>query len=384
MSYNTWPTFVGRGWGIKKRPITRTIIQTADGGQEFRLGRFQTPLYEFDIEIPYLSQTDYATLQAFFAQQSGALTPFQFAYDGDSVSDSVFGTGDGSAKQFTLSGIDGEPVYSAIVDAVYRTDWQGRQLLYPTVRTNHMLYSQSLANAAWDKSNVTVTDGAGVAPDGSTTMSRLTVTATGFSSISQYFGSLLIGPVKLILFAQADTANIIFVQVNQANANNVVIHASDINFNVSTGAIGAEYSPGAFSFNNYSGMTLTPMGSGVYRIELSFNVDPSTTSCTVYTGPSASMTGTSATAGTSLLMWGLAAQTGGGVYIPTTTAPVTVTDYVFTGNTMTMGQVPAEGAQLTWTGQPLYLVRFSSDSIETTETMSEIYEATTITLRSVR
>ena len=85
MSYNTWPTFVGRGWGIKKRPITRTIVQTADGGQEFRLGRFQSPLYEFDIEIPYLSQTDYATLQAFFAQQSGALTPFQFAYDGDSV-----------------------------------------------------------------------------------------------------------------------------------------------------------------------------------------------------------------------------------------------------------------------------------------------------------
>ena len=83
MSYNTWPTFVGRGWGIKKRLITLTIVQTADGGQEFRLGRFQTPLYEFDIEIPYLSQTDYGTLVNFFAGQNGPLTPFWFTPDND-------------------------------------------------------------------------------------------------------------------------------------------------------------------------------------------------------------------------------------------------------------------------------------------------------------
>lgn len=83
MAYNTWPTFAGRGWGIKKRPITRTIIQTADGGQEFRLARYQSPLYEFDIEIPYLSQTDYVTLVNFFTDQGGPMTPFWFTPDND-------------------------------------------------------------------------------------------------------------------------------------------------------------------------------------------------------------------------------------------------------------------------------------------------------------
>jgi len=296
------------------------------------------------------THADYAAPLLYQGMNGKAYEPQTFTSATTAVTAAQFATGDGTTQGYTLN-VNGAPITSAIVTAIHRTDWQGRQLLYPTVRTNHMLYSQSLANAAWDKSNVTVTDGAGVAPDGSTTMSRLTVTATGVSLISQYFVSLPIAPVKLILFAQADTANIVFVQVNQANANTVVIHASDINFNVSTGAIGAEYSAGAFPFNNYSGMTLTPMGSGVYRIELSFNVDPSTTSCTVYTGPSASMTGTSATAGTSLLMWGLAAQTGGGAYIPTTTAPVTVTDYTYTPDgQITLGQVPASGATLDWDG----------------------------------
>lgn len=83
MAYNTWPSFNGRGWNIKKRPITRTIVQVADGGAEYRIGRYQNPLYEFDIEIPYLTAADYATLQNFFAGQSGPLIPFNFTPDND-------------------------------------------------------------------------------------------------------------------------------------------------------------------------------------------------------------------------------------------------------------------------------------------------------------
>jgi|SRR6185312_9084613 len=109
MSYNTWPTFAGRGWGIKKRPITRTIVQTADGGQEFRLSRYQTPLHEFDIEIPYLSQTDYTTLQTFFWNQGGSFTPFLFVPDNESAVGTYVGTGNGSTKTFTLTAADASP-----------------------------------------------------------------------------------------------------------------------------------------------------------------------------------------------------------------------------------------------------------------------------------
>ena len=103
MSYNVFPTFTGRGWGIKKRPITSTIIQAADSGAEYRTQRYQSPLYEFDIEIPYLSQADYANLVGFFNQQGGPATPFYLSVDNDNaVTAQGFGTGDGTTKTFQL------------------------------------------------------------------------------------------------------------------------------------------------------------------------------------------------------------------------------------------------------------------------------------------
>lgn len=102
---NTWPTFNGRGWGCKKRPITSTVIQTADGGQEFRLSRFQTPLYEFDIEIPYLSAADYTTLMNFFAGQNGPWTPFNFTPDGEETVYVVRFAADQIEVAQTMSGI---------------------------------------------------------------------------------------------------------------------------------------------------------------------------------------------------------------------------------------------------------------------------------------
>lgn len=122
MSYNVFPAFTGRGWDIKKRPITSTIIQAADSGAEYRTQRYQYPLYEFDIEIPYLSQADYDSLIGFYNQQGGPATPFYFSADNDSaVSGQGFGTGDGTTKAFQLiksnggyweepvAGVDGAP-----------------------------------------------------------------------------------------------------------------------------------------------------------------------------------------------------------------------------------------------------------------------------------
>lgn len=108
MSYNTFPSFAGRGWGIKKRPITRTIIQQADSGAEYRTQRYQYPLYEFDIEIPYLTQADSDALIGFYNQQGGPFAPFYFSADNDnSVTNQAFGTGDGSTKVFQLTKASG-------------------------------------------------------------------------------------------------------------------------------------------------------------------------------------------------------------------------------------------------------------------------------------
>ena len=104
MAYNTFPNFSGRGWGIKQRPITSTLIGKADSGAEYRTSRYQYPLYEFDIDIPYLSQSDYNNLIGFFNQQGGPFLPFYFTHDNDSaVVAQGFGTGDGTTTQFQLS-----------------------------------------------------------------------------------------------------------------------------------------------------------------------------------------------------------------------------------------------------------------------------------------
>ena len=57
------------------------------------------------------------------------------------------------------------------------------ELLIEGERTNLALRSNNLGNATWSKTNVTVTDNAGVAPDGNTTADRLQ--GTGTSSIDQ-------------------------------------------------------------------------------------------------------------------------------------------------------------------------------------------------------
>ena len=138
MSYNTWPTFAGRGWNIKKRPITRTIVQQADGGQEFRLARYQNPLYEFDIEIPYLSQADYIVLQNFFWAQQGSLTPFWFSYDGDVANKTFFGTGDGSTRLFTLDAMDGSPV-DYVLNSPSPTFYAGSSVVPGTLTGNNQV-----------------------------------------------------------------------------------------------------------------------------------------------------------------------------------------------------------------------------------------------------
>jgi uncharacterized protein (TIGR02217 family) len=107
MSYNVFPTFIGRTWDIKKRPITSTLIQQADSGAEYRTSRYQYPLYEFDIEIEYLSQADFGRLIGFFNQQGGPFTPFYWTNDNDNTATNyAFGTGNGTTTQFQLSKFD--------------------------------------------------------------------------------------------------------------------------------------------------------------------------------------------------------------------------------------------------------------------------------------
>lgn len=86
MAYNTFPTFQGTGWDIKKRQLWSTDVEVSASGAEFRTGYWTTPVYEFDLSINYLSPTDKTALEAFYLQQQGPLIPFYLNIPNDAGS----------------------------------------------------------------------------------------------------------------------------------------------------------------------------------------------------------------------------------------------------------------------------------------------------------
>jgi hypothetical protein len=104
MAFNTFPTFSGLGWDIKKRILFSTATETASSGAEFRSGRWSLPHYEFTLQFNYLSQADRDALEAFVIGQQGSLTPFLLSVTNDSTQTAKTCTGvaDGVNKNFQM------------------------------------------------------------------------------------------------------------------------------------------------------------------------------------------------------------------------------------------------------------------------------------------
>ena len=91
----------------------------------------------------------------------------------------LFGTWNGSTVTGTLVDPYGNPISSASVSAIHRTDWQGRQLLYPTARTNW--FGGVIGASGWtSETNCTNTPNAALGPDGVTSnAAQIVVTSAG-------------------------------------------------------------------------------------------------------------------------------------------------------------------------------------------------------------
>jgi hypothetical protein len=389
MSYNTFPTLPGIGWPVKVTPTFKTIVQQAASGAEFRTGLWQNPLHTIEVPINYLSQTDWRTLVDFFKQQQGSFLPFYLTPQQApwAASQIPFGTWNGTATSAGLVDSRGNPISSATVSAIHRTDWQGRQLLYPTARTNEALYSQNFS-IGWTYFTDTLTPNAGTAPDGTTTLNEFTIsTATsgnyhvnirnipctsGATQAARVY--LKPGSAPHCFAALGDnTTGYVFVIINQSG--------------VVTGS-GAQGSWTNFSY------TIAPGPNGTFEIGLQGDIASSAAVLTTgfsnsATGPSYNYVGN----GTDTYSaWGwmydqtTLAQLG--AYIPTTSyAPVPLTDYTIAGTTVNLAQAPGATATTDWDGigsnVETYLVRFP-DGIEFEQFMSQLYRTKTLKLQEVR
>ena len=206
MSNAVFPALPGLSADFKRAPMFKTQVKETVSGREFRGQLMLSPRYTYEASFEFLRDLrqgydELRTLLGFFNARGGAFDDWLFLDPDDSVAAAMpFGTGDGATTQFqlvrTLGGFT-EPVFDfAGTPVPFRNDWQGNQQLYPFARTNLLIRSAELDNAAWSK----VAGGTGVvpvvtanytaAPDGSITAERVQLdrgagtTAADFSIMS--------------------------------------------------------------------------------------------------------------------------------------------------------------------------------------------------------
>lgn len=262
-----------------------------------------------------------------------------------------FFTGDGSTSTATLLDRHGHPIISSklkSVDAIHRTDWQGRQLLYPTARTNFLKSSNTPGSVGWNTTNVifgttTVTDPSG----GVLAQEIIESTTSGLHMVSQSPATAVVGGSVYELSICVAPAARKFIHMRLGG--------------VSGGDGGAMYDLTALTATpNRAGVSASiqavPNGFFICRVQTTANSSGITTFYVMgsldgtYSGANpTAYAGDGSTVG--FRLFGAQLSQGSGGYIPTTSAgQATVTDYTLSGSTVNFGEVPDAGATCDWTG----------------------------------
>jgi len=253
-----------------------------------------------------------------------------------------FGGGDGNRTAFSLpvTTVDGEPV-------IYREDWQGRQLLYRTARTNFAQYTEDFTPTFWSKSGVTVQSAQALAPDGTLTANKITENSTNSTHIvSRGFPRAGGTTWTWSIFAKAAERSVAQIQIgnfaNQVASNTVVI----------------DLLTGNFTATDPSRTVITQFPDGWWRISTTVTIIQTASDLTIapsiYTkaafGGSATYLGDGSSG---IYAWGAQFESGS-LPTPYLSAPVnvarTITDYTRSGATITTAIAPLSGASMLWTG----------------------------------
>ena len=382
MAYNTFPTFAGMGWDIKKKILFSNSSDTTASGAEFSTGYWAIPHFEFRVQFNFLSQADRDAFEAFCIQQLGGLTPFLLSVTNDNVFiDKNAGTGNAVNLLFRVP----LPAQAQIVgtSGLYVTDYQGKQLQYTTARTNLLLQSQTYDNATWAKNASTITANAAVAPDGFATADLLkedgttaghyvsqgvAVSAGIQYTTTQWAKETGSGAKRYLTIGTTSTgfgsAQIAVFDCSGAGAVTAT----------SGGATGSITKIGSWYRCTMTTIAATSSTTATLQVRLS---NSSTSGATIYAGDSTS----------GLYVWGSQFEAGpvSTSYIVTTTATVTDNGYTITSDGgITMSMAPRNAAAVTWSGSYAYLVKFKDEGLEFNQILSQFYEQKGVTFRTWR
>jgi hypothetical protein len=230
---------------------------------------------------------------------------------------------------------------------IWRSDWEGNQLLYATARTNLCPNSQLLASSNhWTLSNCTITNSAG--PDGTANGTALITPSSAAASYvdnsASQSGLALNTIYTMSLFVKAGSATNSFTGIYDSLYATLLC---GIEIVWAGGTPTLTISPSSTGYVSGT-LKLDQTGeSGWYRVEAQFNNGTNAAVGGRIVSDSSNGTGTMYAAYPQLEQ-GLGATS----YIPTTGSDATVTDYTLNASTgaVVMAVAPANGAILTWQG----------------------------------
>ena len=261
-----------------------------------------------------------------------------------------FGAGDSATTQFQLL-YHGQPVYQVDSATLYRNDWQGNQLMYPTARTNTTTYSEQLNNAAWNAgSQISVTANAAVSPDGNASADLL-IPSTVNGQHYYRNGAMSVFP------AGAKVGGSVWVKPSGYTKLQLTFDGAaawqggiqpQVRYDLTTGAITTQSSSVVASL-------IESYPDGWYRIGLvaqNGSAGPVSTRLAIWIADNTGNYSFAGNGASGVLCFGVQTEQDViGSYIPTTSAAGTVTDYTLGPSGIAQLAVPpAPGAALTWTG----------------------------------
>lgn len=256
-----------------------------------------------------------------------------------------FATGDGVQTQFQLVSASGQAAVDPAVTDVHQTDWQGSLELVSQPRTNQLVWSNDFANAAWDgddrSQNISCTPGQ-PAPDGSNNATLLRESANADSA---YIYQLTPGPLpyRFSIYAKAFVSDRLVLAVGSSNSGAYAI------FDLVNGVVSVQPTlPGVSA-------TIRAAANGFFECALIAAVGSGGTLAVLGASPDDTIMSSPANpASSGVYVYGASCVSGDlntRELIITGASSRTVTDYVQSGNGITLGQPLAQGGILDWTGQ---------------------------------
>jgi hypothetical protein len=371
---------------IKRTPIFATKIQTASSGKELRASFQSTPRYRYSLPLNFLRQAvlnagtdEVAMLLNIFNAAKGRWDSFLYTdpYSNTAVN-TPFGTGDGSTSAFQLLDIEGMPIFDLNgTPTLTRTDWQGTQTLYSTARTNKTLYSQDMTQGAWNKLYSTITPNATAGPDGALNAGKLVEdTSNNMHRIHQSITISSGAQTTISVIAKAGERTRMILM----SSGNYGSRGFDLSAGTTFAAGGGEAPATAYA--------MTSLGNGWYLCSITFTTAGTTDGLQVRmiqgSGTTENYTG-DGSSGMYLRDFQYEVGNTATSRIVTTAAAVTITDYTLSSTGLvTLGQVPAVNAGLSWSGSYYRRVRFDTDELDFERFLDRVWEAKALPLISVK